>query len=228
MEQIVEVDGITFVNLCGHPVNFVFGQCCEKPRRFGQVTLKQGIEWQIARSFSLPGTPTPLNVVNSPSGPQVDVRGVPVVVRDYNANFDRDLNDLPAADAVIVSSVCRIAIINGMIFGNVFNGKAVDLAVLDRFYTPLASVIAEYVDSDGVKRKKIVGTTGLQKVTPLYDAGFYAGRIFYGGGSNCAVSALSVQFLLQQLAKSYPKHFLAADGRVATLTSYLNSRGISS
>ena len=213
-------------NKCPHGIRLMRPNCVI-PKRNGDGILDSEANIEDETIVNIPPCNYPLSALGDPLRTCGQIAGINVTA-DTTLRFDQMIANLPKSDIVVVSKICALSLLQGVLGGNRFNGQFVDLFDLDRFYVPEHRVFVKRDDGN----YRVIGALGLKKVTPVISYSEYARRlqqIYYsqvtGNIMIAPVSAASAYMSVME-AKNLCGNQLPYDQDMVQVIGYLRQRGI--
>ncbi len=213
-------------NLCPHGIRLLRPDCVVRKRNGdGIIDSETNIEEKTI--LNIPPCNHPLTALEDPLRTCGQVAGINVTA-DTMLRFDQLIANLPKSDIIVVSKICALSLLQGVLGGNRLNGQFVDMFDLDRFYVPENRVFVKRGDGS----YRVVGALGLKKVTPVITYDNYARRlqqIYYsqmtGNIIIAPVSAASAYLSVME-AKNLCGNQIPYGPDMAQVIEYLRLKGI--
>ena len=213
-------------NLCPHRIRLMLPNHVV-PKRNGDFILDSEDILEEDTVVNIAPSNYPLSALGDPLRVSGQVDGINVTA-DTMLRFDHLITNLPKSDIIVVSKICALSLLQGVLSGNRFNGHFVDMFDLDRFYVPEHRVFVKR--EDGTYR--VIGALGLKKVTPVIPYNEYSRRLqqlYYSqvAGNNmiAPVSAASAYLSVME-AKNLCGNQLPYDQDMMQVIGYMRQRGM--
>lgn len=213
-------------NKCPHGIRLMRPNCVV-PKRNGDGVLDSDANIEEETIVSIPPCNYPLSALGDPLRTSGQIAGINMTA-DTMLRFDQLIGNLPKSDIIVVSKICALSLLQGVLGGNRFNGHFVDIFDLDRFYVPEHRVFAKRDDGS----YRVIGALGLKKVTPVIPYNEYSRRLqqlYYsqvpGNNMIAPVSAASACLSVLE-AKNLCGNQLPYNQDMMQVIGYLRQRGV--